>query len=476
MVKKSISFIMALLILLSFSGCKSKKDISSESSNYAYSSDITESVGSNTADGSSVASGNTDTTSKTESKKNTVDNTANTISTVPQSLKGTKLVVYSWNAAKDVPGAQSIISKFQKETKIKVEWKVGSYQNYKSEIAAMVAAQNSPDIIRLRGVEPGILSLMDPISVSGYDFKEDYWDTNVSAAYTVKGKIFGVNRKNTLLQQPLVMFYNSDLIKKYDLQDPYVTWKKDKTKWNWETFFKMCEDYKKAAGPDSSPWQCNSFKDYAMTFGANHSTRKGDGFISTMGDPKLLAGYQKMAELRTNGIAFFGWNMNDFNNGKYLFFGPAIISARRTHFDLTDMKANGTLGVVPYPCVAGQSTYYQNIFELEAYGIPKGAKNAAAVPYFLRDYLDGDKYDRNTFFNDKRILDVYNYCMTETTWDIECDRWILDLDYGGAKYQEYLSKLVTATKEQIPTIISQYTPVIESAVKAANNDMANEVG
>ena len=209
------------------------------------------------------------------------------------------------------------------------------------------------------------------------------------------------------------------------------------------------------------------------TYGKN---RNNNGkYKSNMGNKNLLLGYQKIAELRMNNIAYFGWDMNGFNNGQYLFFGPAIISARRTHFDLTDLKSKGALGVVPYPCVKGQSTYYQNIWEVEAYGVPKGAKNAAAVPYFLNYYLDGDRYDSATFFNDKRILDVYNWCMTKTTLVPEYDRWILSFDFGSDSYTEFIQKLQTATPDQIPQLINTYSPLVENAVKQANKIIAEDI-
>ena len=196
-----------------------------------------------------------------------------------------------------------------------------------------------------------------------------------------------------------------------------------------------------------------------------------------MSDKNLLLGFQKVAELRANGIAHFGWDMNGFNNGQYLFFGPAIISARRTHFDLTDLKNKGSLGMVPYPAVSGQTQYYQNIFEIEAYGVPKGAKNAAAVPYFLNYYLDGEKYDSSTFFNDKRILDVYNYCVTQTTLVAEYDRWIVDMDFSGNEsYHEFNTKLETASPDQIPNLINTYAPIIEKAAKDATAMLAEDVG
>lgn len=473
---------LAIVMLFTLGACKSSKQDSSDISSSIEvdtNSENLDSTGSENSQNQESSDNQASSDKQTPSNNQTSSNvqSSNTVvkdklSEVPKSLKGTTITVYTWNAANDVPGATTIIKEFQSKTKIKVSWKVGSYDNYKSEIAAMVAAKNSPDVIRLRGVEPGIISLMDPVTATGYDFKEDIWDSFVSKTYTFNGKVYAVNRSNTLLQQPFVMFYNRDLITKYDLNDPYAIWKRNKANWNWDTFLKMCEDYKKVAGPDAIPWMAHGYKDIAWTYGADLIKRNGDTFVSNMKDANLLKGYQKIMELKEKKIVGFGWDMNGFNTGKYLFFGPPIISARRTHFDLTDLKAKGSLGVVPYPCVAGQTTYYQSVGEVEAYGIPKGAKNAAAVPYFLNMYLDGDKYDSKSFFSDKTILDVYNWCMNETTLVPEYGRYIYQLDLGGTDYTNWTNELKNASPDQMQTILSKYEPVVNRAVKQANDSIA----
>ena len=463
---KTGCLMLAIAMLLTLGACKSTKEVTSE---------ITSTVELNESD--IVNSDNTDDTSSKTTKKSTKKSSNTTevkseLSGIPKSLQGTTITVYTWNNVNDVPGAATLIKKFQKQTKINISWKVGSYDNYKSEIAAMVAAKNSPDVIRLRGVEPGILSLMDPVTATGYDFKEGIWDTFVSNTYTFNGKTYAVNRSNSLLQQPLVMLYNRDLVTKYDLNDPYAVWKQNKSNWNWDTFIDLCNAYKKVAGADAIPWEANGFKDYASCFGGDSIKRNGDRFVNNMSDGNLLKGVQQFEQWRIDGIAGIGWDMNGFNTGKYLFFGPAIISARRTHFDLTDLKAKGSLGAVPYPCVKGQSVYYQNVWEVEAYGIPKGAKNAAAVPYFLKTYLDGDNYDSKSFFNDKTILDVYNYCMHETTLVPEYDRWLFQMDLGGDEYTQFSSELKTASPSGVKTILDKYAPTVERAVNQANNTIA----
>jgi hypothetical protein len=129
------------------------------------------------------------------------------------------------------------------------------------------------------------------------------------------------------------------------------------------------------------------------------------------------------------------------------------------------MKAKGTLGAVPYPTIKGQSTYYQLIGELEAYGIAKGAPNAKAVPSFLEYYLNGDNYDSNTFFNDKTILDVYKYCRQQTNiinWQNE--RLVL-----AGSDSKLMSTLVSASSAQVPTLLAQDANIVGRIVNEHNS-------
>ena len=71
------------------------------------------------------------------------------ISQMPSSLRGTTVYMYNWNPTKDY-GADSVVSKFEKLTGIKVKWEAGGYDDYDQKIAAMINAGNAPDIIRFR--------------------------------------------------------------------------------------------------------------------------------------------------------------------------------------------------------------------------------------------------------------------------------------------------------------------------------------
>lgn len=479
LLKQAIVIIMVISLVLSVAACGNGDNPSSDLGNTDSSNNSsTTSDGDTTSDNSQANSSDANSSDVNSSdansdKNNSSDNqnTSGKLGSVPKELKGTTLKVLSWNDINDVAGAADAVKKFRNQTGISVTWLKVGYDEYQSKLAAMVASNDSPDVLRLEGPNPALLSLMDPVTVSGYDFKEDIWDSFISKLYTFGGKTFAVNRENTLIQQPDVMLYNKSYVTQYDLDDPYVIWKRNKDNWNMDTFLKICEDYMKVSGA-STPWLVGHIHYFANIYGTSEVVRDGDKFVNNMGDANLLKAYRQVANCINKKIAYADtWDYAGFNQGKYLFFSTAIIGARRTHFYFKDLKNAGSLGVVPMPSVKGQGTYYQNLTEAEAYGIAEGAKNAKAVPYFLSFYLNGDNYDANLFFNDKTMLDVYNYCMNETTLRFDYTRTINKRFYGGTKYTEYDTKLKTATVDQITTLFNTYKPVVDTAVKSANDKL-----
>lgn len=408
-------------MIFPLAACKKNPGTETSSGISGTSSDIIGSIDESSTDGTQSDNNSSDTNSG-QSSGNTQTPTVSVptgggntskdiLSNVPASLRGTEITVYSWNEPGAVTTAETVIAKFTKETGIKVKWLVGTYTNYATEITSMVAAQQAPDVIRIKAYDPAILSLMGPLSQTNFDYSGSLWDQDVMKYYSVNGNPYAVNLKNSLINQPAVLMYNRDLISQFDLDDPYSLFKQDK--WTWSKFVELCYDFCDAAGKGYTAWSPFNYNDYAYIQGEDFITLSGGKLVNNVGSKKFLKSLQTMADFYEDGITGKGYTQPPFTNGTMLFFSDGIIGARRTHFYFKNMKEGQKLGVVPFPKVDGQSEYYQWFTEYEAYGTVKGAKNPGAVPYFLSYYLNGDNYDKESFFYDPTVLDVYNWCMSQ---------------------------------------------------------------
>lgn len=414
---------LALVMLLSFAACgQTEIDLSDDITYTTVVSDVEDSGAADTSADSSEPQ--TSTSSKTEDtvSENTVSNNQTTQNStnglswdeikakIPSSAKNKTIKVLSWNEVTDVTGAENVIANFTKETGIKVDWEVVStFDGYSTKVAALVASKNSPDVVRLRDLDMGLIQVLQPMEDLGYDFTDAAWDSRVSKHYTFKSNLYAVNMRNTLLQQPRTLIYNTNLIGKYDLEDPYTLWKKGE--WTWDKFEEICKIFTEETDDTHLAWTSYRWADAADVYGVSLIKRSGDTFSENFTDAKLIKGWQTMTSFvekgYTNNVRF---DRNNFENGKILFFTESPIGVRRTHYYFTPLKKTGSLKVVPLPTVSGGTTA-TIMGEVEAYGVPQGAPNAELVPYFLRYYLDANNYDKDTFFVNKTVLDVYETLM-----------------------------------------------------------------
>ncbi len=467
--EKTIKRVFVLLLTLvmisvTFSACKTTKETYYSVYEDDESTVDTADNQSNTSSGedkNTSQSGNKKTTNKTTNKSG--GSLSESINGVPSELNGTTVTVYSWNPANDCTGAVKVIEDFTKKTGIKVKWNVGNYETYATEISALVAAGKSPDIIRHKLFDPAILKNSDPLSKTGFDFKSSEWDKTVTDYYTVNGEIYAANLKNTLIQQPTVLFYNRDTIAKYGFEDPYQLWKKGK--WNWDKFIEMLKDFYNETGKPS--WSPVTYMDIANAQNEGYTKKVGDRYKSNMNSKVLYNGLVEMTNMIQDGLVdLVPINYGGIVIGDNLFLSRSMIDARRVSFQFENFKKQNKLGVVPIPQKG--SVYYQHYGELEAYGLAKGAKNPKAVYYFLRYYLDGDNYDKDTFFNDKTILDVYEWCRKQDKIYTMDEDTVITSATGDIYRVMYLQ--VSQTKpDQVYTTIDKHSSQVAAAVEWANS-------
>lgn len=385
-----------------------------------------------------------------------------------ESLRGTTIKVLDWNALGSVTGAKETVNKFQKKTGIKVDFIVKAHADYSSSLASMVAADQAPDVVRIRALNPAILKQIQPIDVTGINYNDDVWDKRVSKQFTVNGKVYAVNRKDTLLQLPTVMCYNTSYISKYSLDDPYNLWKNGK--WTWQNFIRLCTEFKDEAGSGYTPWS---------PFGVLLFTSQKGNPVSYAKDGRLVSNYnndaikatQEFLGYKSSGIAGAYADNDGFDQGKYLFLTSSIIDSRVSHFGMNGLKSKNALGAVPYPSFDGktQVTVFQ---ECQAFGVAKGAKNPKAVPYYLEYYLNPDNYEEKTFFNSTKILDVYKSLMKSENYNFFDDVINPLTEPGGnmalADYQD----LKVATADQANVIMNRMKAPYEAGIKKMNDALA----
>lgn len=381
------------------------------------------------------------------------------LDSMPQNLKGTKIVVYNWVPLAEYDGAPYVVPEFTQQTGITVEWKRVNYSEYFTRLAALVATQESPDIVRVKLPVPDSFRYLQPLSNADYDFGDSAWDQQLMKDYTANGKAYATSLKNTPFGTVGMMLYNKSVINKYDLEDPYTLWKNGK--WTTDKFIEMCKDYVKMSGNKSACTGMDIDKWLQMHGIESNIAYRNGKFISLMNDAKLLTLTQQYCDFyNTNKILNKG-QAEVMDAGQALFYAGASWCVRRKNSYFGTLKSAGTLYAVPMPVVPGQK-YYNLRDEYEAFGIAKDAKNPKAAPYFLRYFLDGNNYNLDVSLCNKQNYEVYNWCMAQTNNIWSCGWYEPDSTNGISK----------KTGNQVKSYLDAIYYSVENRVKALNDAMA----
>lgn len=171
-------------------------------------------------------------TGKNTTTKNTTTKTNSSGSkdrpTDASSLRGTTVRFPFW---KNVGGEinQAAINGFQKKYGIKVKLELVPQDQYISNIAGKIAAQNAPDVYWSNGDFPACLGDLQPLSAGNVDLSDAIWDKNITKATTINGKTYLVNSTSNV--DASLVYYNKKLFSSNNLKTPqeYV----DEGNWTW---------------------------------------------------------------------------------------------------------------------------------------------------------------------------------------------------------------------------------------------------
>lgn len=457
--RRVFSLLLVVVLCLTCAACGNTGDNSSTPSanNDDFFTDTENTISTDSQSGNSTSSEETSSAPTSNAVKG--KSWQDVLKSMPKDLQGTTIEIVNWNPIGEYAGAEEAIRKFQSQTGVKVKWTVIEYSVYFSKIASRIAVNDAPDVCRT--LTPNVMSLQNfqPLSVTGYDFSDDAWDSTLMKHYSIKNNAYATSLKGTHINSATMLFYNKSLILKYNLDDPYNLWKKGE--WTWEKFITLCEDFRKLS---KSEWAvtASNYDPLLPGFGVQGPVEyDGEKYNSIIKTDKYINAMQTITDMHNGTKIFKHWDTTGFENGAGLFFVGDSVYARRNNSYFASLKRRGALEVVPMPSHGG--TYWQGMGEYEAYAIAKGAKNPKAVPYFLRYFLDPANYDINSFFINTQAIEVSNWCMEQKNI-----KWPT-FNGGPADYRDDFGSIFNKTSDQVKTFIDSNAAIIDKRVKMYND-------
>lgn len=472
-----LASLMALLLIMGLAACGGSGDTEGSSAPAESSQPVSDSSDTPVSDDpSSDASATTTTT--TGSGKTTRPIVANKKAAtwaeikakIPASAKGTTLHVYDWNPQSEVPGMSNMHKKFTEETGIIVDYKIVNHNSYFTKIAAEVAAKNAPDAVRIQNVNRQNLVNLQPMQNLGYDFTDAAWDKNVMNAYTFNGNLYGVNMVGSPYYCAALVYYNKNLIETYGLDDPYDLWKDGE--WTWDALWDMCEEFlDEADGDDFIGLSTMAFMEYQHAYNKPTITydHKNNTFKHNLQDANYVKSWQIYANNYDKGLISQALTNNDaFDGGKLLFNVSMGIASRSGSSYFRNLRSQGAVACVPLPALKKGAKDYQVLGEVQAFGIPKTAKNPALVPYYLRYYFDADNYNMNNFYNVEHAAEVTKYVQSKNP-AIGYAGAVMTKETTGFVTSQFIDELKQGGAANVKMKLDSFVPTVDAAIKEAQS-------
>ena len=301
---------------------------------------------------------------------------------IPVALKGKTVIFADWGEA-NAAEYQKVVKKFTADTGINVKMLVLSEGDFISKVSSQIAAGSPPDIAASNSTYPQALEVVQPLP-KYFDISDGFWDPRVSEATKVGSKYYFVNTYNSPFTGGYVVYYNKKVYNNNGLTSPqdYL----DKGQWTYENLFKCMQDAVKL-GYNNMIESMTLAEQMGVSL-INYDQKTGT-FTGKSNDPKLVKALQYMTKAVDEGLT--GGSFSTFANGRS---GICMLGTYGLKYNgYFKELAPSDIGVVPLPTsYDGQKLTYMPL-GYRGYGICKGAKNGEAAYYFLRYFLDLNKYE-----------------------------------------------------------------------------------
>lgn len=460
--KKILAVLLLIAICLtSFSAC-GKTDNSSENDV----SDIV-STDAQTENSDTESAGDTTDTPSADAGAANTDSTVSNNSGA-DSLRGTTVTFASWE---DFNGSEraNVISKFTKETGIKVKVVPVTQNDYIVKMASRLSAGKSVDIFIDNQEFPRTLSFAQPITNAGIDVNNPKWNKTIVQTSTINGKTYLVNAKWDL--KYFVLSYNKSLFEGITSPEEYVA----QNNWTWDTFAKAA----KAISGLGSEYVGAHFSTpiFMAAYGASYvkyDSQKQEFYRST-DEAKFTEVWQYILDGQKGGY------LNPTYNSAKLVAGTCGMSIN----DVFGLQADGYYtsmkesdwGFTYLPKQNASDPDYPKAALMFAYGLMKGAPNAKGAGVFLNYYLDEKNWNFDKYYANakaKEFANVLNKRVPESTDYMFICKGPLAIAYTYG-YSEIDKIFLKLNSSQLNKGIQQSKNKIENAVNKAN-DMIKSVG
>ena len=391
---------------------------------------------------------------------------------IPKSLKGTTVKVAHWG---DEGGEkyQELAKAFTRATNINVKWQLYNQLSYESDILKQIAAGNGPDVIIINDHLPQTYEIAQPLP-SIFNIHDGFWNPNISEHTKLNGKYYFVNSYNSPYIVGSIVVYNKRIFSQNGIKSPLAYYEEGKGNWSYEDLKKCMLEVKAKGfyGGIIDPTNLAAQMGGSM-FNYDAKTGKVSGSAT---DAKLLEAVRYYAECREENLCgnYFIANYPSGNIAIALTDPYAI----KYNGYLKDMSPSDYGAVMPPNSYKGQKLEYRS-GSIRGYGIAKNAANPEGGYYFLRYFLDLDKYTENgiQIFGNKEMQKFYTQTFlkvysTEKVYyrNLQGSLNLVSSDWLHSKVWQEARNVAPG---QVAVSMAKNKNIVDNAVNEANKKLAS---
>ncbi len=469
--KRIFALALALILVFSLAGCtKVVYEGSSAEIEYVTNQVI---VDGEDSDGDTQQGGATTTPGTSKPDKPTTEKKDGLINkdVDPKDYKG-KTVKFAVTIMPDVDESGPVVKAFERKYDIKVDCILTDQGDFTNKVNGMIAAGNSPDVVRSNGDFPVIMSVLQNLDAAKLDYEEEIWNDKTFELTTFGGSPYLCDTDNNIWGEIDIVMYSKSALKSANCYTPEEY---DKAgKWTWDAFFEICRQIKKATGKTGGSF---TYFDNAMHgMGATVFKIENGKIVNGLDKADALKAMTSYASAYKEGILHWGAAASDLKEGRAGIITTPIWSLKKTG-GLKDYSNFDDLGFYYLPRLTPDSDYASTgIFR--GWGICRGAQEPVAAGIFLREYLDVNNYDvKSTFISE----DAQDFFFKATS--IDYSNYRPNLTYGrftqeiaGMDFEKDMYIYMTYDPDQINPKMSSIMSALDKACDNLNKHITNNTG
>ena len=392
---------------------------------------------------------------------------------IPEELKGTTVKFATWIDHKSNESAQ-VLEDFTELTDINVELVNIPQLGYVTQVAALIASGEAPDVIvSINNDFPSSLQLLQPLN-GIIDTTDTFWNQDIVKLGTIGDKSYLVNVKDGAwdLGANALVYYNARIFEENGITTPDLY--KHEGRWTLDNFFKAAKELSKVCKTTGA---CVAYSAFANTYASGMVSYDADSqtFTSNLSDQNYISVMQKLTSARESGylVCDDGGLRNYFINEEAGMLMISSYGLRKTGW-LHSMDADD-LAFIEMPALDAETEATAPAV-LRGYGISKGASNAEGAAYFLRYFLDGNNYDEDELYLNEDAAEIYSKLALAADYSsVPWDGSVMNiLATTSSPIYEFFPELFTTTSAQLPVVLNKSANQLESCILRAN-DIINKV-